>query len=136
MLPLLVVLFVPLLFGVSDLYLWARPRVVATGCAVAAPVSECALFLVRDWRVLCGLAGRGIFLEPLVSPARPGAGAVDHALPATSPAAAQRGRPGALWAHGDLCGDRLDDVPGAPLVLDDLWYSSLARDWWLWPLRL
>ena len=48
-LPLMVVLFVPLLFGISELYAWARPGALARprDRAVSAPVFTSPVFLGR-----------------------------------------------------------------------------------------
>ena len=75
-LPLLAVLVVPLLFGVHDLYIWARPQAVASDALLQhkSLYLNVPFFMVRTGGVLCGLDRRGIWLEQVVPSPRPGAG--------------------------------------------------------------
>jgi len=64
-LPLLAVLVVPLLFGVHDLYLWARPPAVASDALLRhkSLYLNVPFFVLRTGVYFCGLARRSVFLE-------------------------------------------------------------------------
>ena len=113
-LPVLLVLFLPLLFGLGHLYEWARPEDVAHDALLQqqAAVLERALLHRAGRNLLRRLADRNALSRALVAPAgrdrRPGPGA--------TPAVPRPRRAAALQLDHDLRGGRLGDVARAALV--------------------
>ena len=122
-------LFLPVAFGVHDLYQWARPEAgrrrrdpAAQGAVPEHPV----LLRPRASSISCIWCGLALLPDRLVAPSRTRAGG---RRARAGDAAAERRRPPALRAHAHLRVGRLADVARPALVLDDLRdaASSAAR---------
>ncbi len=131
--PIMAVLFLPLLFGLPDLFIWAHPQVVAQDPVLLqkAAYLNIPAFIVRAAVYFAVWIALGFFLS------RWSAEQDRSADPALTPAAAnsQRAGAGPVRTHGNVFRHRLADVAGTALVLDDLRHAlhGQPRTDRLWP---
>ena len=115
-LPLMALLFVPLLFGLASLYPWARPEVMASDPVLQRKQAylNVPFFVVRAiaYFVLWGTSR--VFPEPLVARAGSSGCKLRPPLPPV-----ERTGSADLWADGHVHGRGLGDVARPALVLDD-----------------
>ena len=116
--PLMAVLLVPVLFGMTSLYLWARPEIVVArqGHQMEIRLPECTVLPGADGDLfrVCGCSTLDLESQVLEQDRT--------AIRRLMLRMRQISAPGlVVFAHdGDLRFLRPDHVAGAPLVLDDL----------------
>ena len=114
--PIMALLYLPIAFGVHDLYHWAHPDVVSGDAVLQqkAPYLNIDVLLYSPGRLFRGLARDWLDVDVMVRRARPlrQSGARPQVLGVV------RRRPRHLQPHGHVCDGGLDDVGQPALVLD------------------
>ena len=125
-LPLLLVLFLPLLFGLGQLYEWARPEDVAHDPLLQqqAALSQRAVLHRARRDLLRRLADRDRAISCAGRASRTTTG---DPRPGAPPAVPRPRRAAALRPDHDVRGGRLGDVARAALVLDHLRHPDHRR---------